>query len=275
MTTAEQVLAVARSQIGTVQARDGSNPYGRAYGMDRVAWCQQFVHWCFAQAGGSGLIHPKTAYTPTAADHFRRLGRFDRVPRVGDCVFFDWPNDGVDRISHVGLVEAVEDGALVTIEGNTTSGNAGDQRMGGGVWRRRRAMNASVIGFGHPDYATPAPTVQEDDMTPEERARQVRIEQKLDLLLQQLVVGGENGNRLEDPKTWGWTGWGGGTGEKLTVVDQGRRTNVEVRQTRVQLDKLAAQVGALAEEMRKRPATGSAAAATPTEFAFTGVATPR
>lgn len=79
-------------------------------------------------------------------------------------MLFDWPGDGVDRISHVGLVEAVNpDGTLTTIEGNTTSGTAGDQRMGGGVWRRRRATSAVVI-YGHPAYAgaaaapAPAPT---------------------------------------------------------------------------------------------------------------------
>jgi hypothetical protein len=164
VTTAGRVLDVARSQIGTVQEGNGSNPYGRAYGMDRVAWCAQFVWWCFREAGAGALI-PKTAYTPTLAAYYQQRGRADRSPRVGDLVLFDWPGDGVDRISHVGLVEAVNrDGTLTTIEGNTTSGTRGDQRMGGGVWRRARSTSSVVI-YGHPAYAgaaAPAPAPAKD-----------------------------------------------------------------------------------------------------------------
>lgn len=160
MSTAGRVLDVARSQIGTVEDARGSNPYGRAYGMDRQAWCAMFVWWVGQQAGAGALI-PKAAYTPTLAGWYQQRGLASRTPRVGSLVFFDWPGDGVNRISHVGLVEAVNpDGTLTTIEGNTTSGAAGDQRMGGGVWRRKRSTSA-VIVYGHPAYdgaaAAPAP----------------------------------------------------------------------------------------------------------------------
>lgn len=270
MTTAEDVLRVARTQIGTVQAANGSNPYGRAYGMDRVAWCAQFVWWCFREAGGSALIHPKTAYTPTSAQWHRDRRQWGTTPRVGALVYFDWPGDGVDRISHIGIVEAVEQGAIVTIEGNTTSGTAGDQRMGGGVWRRRRALNSSIVGYGYPAYAA-ATVHEEDDLTPEEKARLERLEQKMDLLLSQLVVGE---GRIDQAKTWGWTGWGGGTGEKLTVVDQGRRTNVEVRQARNQITSLDKRLTEVLAAVQARPA-GTAAAAAAVPFEFSGVATPR
>lgn len=151
MSTVGRVLDVARSQIGTVQAGNGSNPYGRAYGMDRVAWCNQFTWWCLREAGAEHLT-PKSAYTPTTAAWYQSRGRANRTPAVGSLVFFDWPGDGVDRISHIGFVEAVNaDGTLTTIEGNTTSGAAGNQRMGGGVWRRKRATSAVVI-YGHPAY---------------------------------------------------------------------------------------------------------------------------
>lgn len=152
MTTAEQVLAVARNELGNVEARDGSNKYGRAYGMDRVAWCMQFCWWVFREAGASDLIHPKTAYTPTAAQWHKDRGRFDQTPRVGDLVFFNWP-DSVNRIQHVGIVEAVEPTAVITIEGNTSTTNQSD---GGRVMRRRRARNSSIVGYGHPNYTATA-----------------------------------------------------------------------------------------------------------------------
>jgi len=96
-------------------------------------------------------------------------------------VFFDWP-DSVNRIQHVGIVEAVEPAAIVTIEGNTTSGTAGNQSAGDGVWRRRRARNSSIVGYGRPRYTTTStarPPAEEDDMfTDQDRAllQQVRAD---------------------------------------------------------------------------------------------------
>jgi hypothetical protein len=150
VTSAGQVLDVARSQLGTVEGRDGSNKYGAAYGMDRVAWCAQFVWWTFGEAGAGALI-PKTAYTPTLAGWFQQRGQASRTPRVGSLVFYNFP-DSLDRIQHVGIVEAVNsDGTIVTIEGNTSSGSSGSQSAGGGVWRRRRSTS-SVVVYGHPAY---------------------------------------------------------------------------------------------------------------------------
>ena len=78
MTTAGTVLDVARSQIGTVEQPNGSTPYGRAYGMDRVAWCAMFVWWVGQQAGAGALI-PKAAYTPTLAAWFQQRGQASRA----------------------------------------------------------------------------------------------------------------------------------------------------------------------------------------------------
>jgi peptidoglycan hydrolase-like protein with peptidoglycan-binding domain len=156
MTTAGAVLDVARSQIGTREDTQGRQKYGAAYGMDGVAWCAEFQWWCFQQAGASSLI-PKTAYTPTFASWFQQHGQASKTPRVGSLVFYDWP-DAEQRIQHVGIVEAINaDGTITTIEGNTTSGIAGDQSHGGGVWRRRRTQSCVVL-YGHPAYSgAPAP----------------------------------------------------------------------------------------------------------------------
>jgi hypothetical protein len=151
VTTAGQILDVARSQIGTREDAQGRQKYGAAYGMDGVAWCAIFQWWCFREAGASGLI-PKAAYTPTLAAWFQQRGQASRDPRPGSLVFYNWPGDGVDRIQHVGIVEAVNgDGMSTTVEGNTTSGVAGDQSHGGGVWRRKRATGPVVV-YGHPAY---------------------------------------------------------------------------------------------------------------------------
>lgn len=163
MTTAGQVLDVARSQIGTREDAAGRQPYGAEYGLNGQAWCAIFQWWSFTHAGAAALI-PKAAYTPTLAGWYQQRGQAGRDPRVGALVFYDWPGDGVDRIQHVGIVEAVNaDGTITTIEGNTTSGVAGDQSHGGGVWRRRRSTG-SVVVYGYPAYtgAAPAPAQAPD-----------------------------------------------------------------------------------------------------------------
>jgi hypothetical protein len=157
VTAAEAVLAVAAREIGYHEGPGGANKYGAAYGMDRTAWCNQFTWWCFVQAGAAGLT-PKSAYTPTTASWYQQQGRADRTARPGDLVFYNWPGDGVERIQHVGFVEKVLGPTTIqTIEGNTTSGAAGNQSDGGWVARRTRSTSAVVL-FGHPAYdSAPSP----------------------------------------------------------------------------------------------------------------------
>lgn len=155
--TAAAIIDIARREIGTVEKPVGSNrqKYGDAYGMPGVAWCNQFTWWCFREAGLSALT-PKSAYTPATFDWYKRKGLTGTAPRPGALVFFDFPGDGVDRISHIGIVEAVNrDGTVTTIEGNTSSGVAGSQRNGGGVYRRIR--RGGIVGYAYPEYARSAP----------------------------------------------------------------------------------------------------------------------
>lgn len=159
--SAADVLAQARSQLGTVESPPNSNrqKYGAAYGMNGVAWCMEFAWWCFQQVPSDKNLVPKSAYTPAVADWFRARGAFGSTPRPGALVFFDFPGDGVNRISHVGLVEAVNaNGSITTIEGNTSGTTAGSQRDGGGVWRRTRTVG--IVGYGYPAYTgAPVPAV--------------------------------------------------------------------------------------------------------------------
>jgi hypothetical protein len=168
VTAVDTLLNVARSQIGTVENPDGSNPYGREYGFDRVAWCAEFVWWAFQHAGLGGLV-PKSAYTPTFFGWFEQHGQAPNDgPNPGDVIFYDWELGGFvtpgreGAIDHVGIVEArLPDGRVQTIEGNTTPPTgSGNQGSGGGVWRRARAMSC-VAGWGRPAYpgSTPAVTV--------------------------------------------------------------------------------------------------------------------
>lgn len=166
MATADQVLAAAAAELGTVESPANSNKtkYGRWYGADANPWCAMFVSWIFAH---QGLPLPAStskgfAYTPAGAAWFQKQGRWTHTPRRGHVVFYDFPGDGVNRISHVGIVEKVNaNGSIVAIEGNTSPGNGGSQRDGGGVYRRTRSTG--IVGYGVPAYGP-----QEDDMTPDQ-----------------------------------------------------------------------------------------------------------
>jgi putative peptidoglycan binding protein/CHAP domain-containing protein len=151
MTTIEQVLDRARSQLGVTEHPPGSNriPYNDWYGV-QGPWCAMFVSWCTYQ---EGLALPAStakgfAYTPSGASWFKRRGRWTMRPAEGLVVFFDFPGDSVDRISHVGIVEQVRpDGTIVTIEGNTDERGG---RTGGKVMRKARS--SGIVGYGIPDY---------------------------------------------------------------------------------------------------------------------------
>jgi len=168
MATVDAVLNLARSQLGVYEKPDNSNrtPYSEWYGLIGP-WCAMFVSWVFYHAG---LPLPAStakgfSYTPSGAAWFQRRGRWTRVPRPGYVVFFDWPDDGVNRISHVGIVESVRaDGAVVTIEGNTGSAH------GGMVMRRVR--RTGIVGYGIPDYKSEADWFAK--ATPAELERVVR-----------------------------------------------------------------------------------------------------
>jgi hypothetical protein len=62
----------------------------------------------------------------------------------------DFPHDGVDRISHIGIVVGIDGKTVTTIEGNTSG--TGDQRNGGMVMVKQRTIGREVVGFGRPKY---------------------------------------------------------------------------------------------------------------------------
>jgi surface antigen len=156
MTTAAQVLNVARAELGYQEGYNDWTKYGSWYGMNNAAWCDIFVSWVGNRAHGNTGLLGKYAYTPAHADWFKSKGRWSTSPKVGSIVFFQWA--GWSRICHVGIVEAVNSGSIVTIEGNT---NLAGDRLGAGVFRQNRnrllkGQGGYVAGYGHPLYTTTA-----------------------------------------------------------------------------------------------------------------------
>jgi CHAP domain len=152
MPTVNELLTVAWNQVGYAEGKNNDNKYGEAVGQNHVPWCGHFVNWVAKRAN---VRIPNCAYTPAGAAAFKSMRSWHTKgePQAGDIIFFDFPNDDVERISHVGIVvKALWNGNILTIEGNTTCpGEKGDERNGGGVTVKERELS-TIVGWGRPRF---------------------------------------------------------------------------------------------------------------------------
>lgn len=162
--TAAAIIEVAKQEVGTIEGpKDNETKYGKFMKANYLAWCGSFVNWCANQAG---VKVPNTVSTVSGAAAFKKMKTWfeadcGQSPQPGDILYFDFPGDGVDRISHVGICTGIEaDGVVRTIEGNTSSKKKGSQRNGGEVCEQVRAYKqnkkgvfVSIVGWGRPNYA--------------------------------------------------------------------------------------------------------------------------
>lgn len=150
----ESLIRIARAEIGVHEDGDTNtgarvNEYKsstRLSPYENWAWCAAFVVWCIYRALIAAHIRQTAAFRrPTTAgawdlirwslaqdastDTLRNPGR-DIQP--GDIVVYEF--------SHCGIVvsECDETGHFLAVEGNTSVGDSGSQRDGGGVHQRTR-----------------------------------------------------------------------------------------------------------------------------------------
>jgi hypothetical protein len=167
MSQRKKFIETARAEVGTIEGpKDNETKYGAFTKANFQPWCGSFVNWCANQVG---LKIPNCVYTPAGATAFIKKDQWEKaeeaIPLPGDIVFFDFPSDGVDRISHVGIVVKDNgDGTVTCIEGNTAPDKKGDQRNGGQVCLKvraykkkngsklRKSQPVAVVGFGKPVF---------------------------------------------------------------------------------------------------------------------------
>ena len=159
MATAEKILEIARSQIGTRESPANSDNvkyntvyYGREVS-GKYPWCAVFVWWVFREAGAPELYYGggETAYCPTLMSFHKKQKVTDYRP--GDIVFFNF--SGRSSAGHVGICESWDGTYITTIDGNTGSAS---EDNGGAVLRRRRHKKF-IVGAYRPEYQ------EDDDMT--------------------------------------------------------------------------------------------------------------
>ena len=116
MSIAEKVVEIAEDELGVTEVPLGSNrgPRVQQYQQSTIlggtgwAWCAAFVEWVWEKAGLED--HPANPSTFWFCKRAESRGEFG-PPRVGGAII--WCG------THVGLVVAVGDGIVHTIEGNS------------------------------------------------------------------------------------------------------------------------------------------------------------
>lgn len=146
MSRAEELMSIAAREIGYHERSGKRNKYGEWYGMDGVAWCMEFVQWCYHAAGAP--LPYKTASCGALLDWYRVHDPdcVTREPVPGSIVIFDFPNTRY-ATDHTGLYVSRTADTLTTIDGNTSGTN---QSNGGWVQQKTRSL-----GYANPTYITP------------------------------------------------------------------------------------------------------------------------
>lgn len=132
-----------------------------------VAWCDVFVDHSFVEAYGMEVALAITfqpygkpncgAGCKYSRQYYQQNGHLFNEPEPGDQVFFH--SKDKSTISHTGLVYAVDNSYIYTVEGNTSSAS-GVVANGGAVAKKKYKRSYDrLAGFGRPDYGMKASSV--------------------------------------------------------------------------------------------------------------------
>lgn len=162
------VMRIALQQYAYKESPPGSNKtkFGKAFGMNGVPWCAEFVWWGGYEAKGDNPIY-KSANAADIEDMTvknkggkyilkqtsNNSNKLKALPnyKFGDIISFNF-NGGASR-SHVGYVVGVSGNSIYCLEGNTSFSDAGSQSNGGCVALRKRNYTYGVCVV-RPKYAS-------------------------------------------------------------------------------------------------------------------------
>lgn len=149
---ANDLIAVAKKEIGYKEGKNNANKYGAAYGMNNVYWCMQFVWWCFNQLDKTLFYDGrKCASCSQLMNWAKSKGQFVTSNyQPGDVLIYKWPKS-VNAADHTGICASVSKSFVEAIEGNTSNSSSGSQSNGDGVYLKKRSVSL-VVGAYRPKY---------------------------------------------------------------------------------------------------------------------------
>ncbi len=192
-TTVNEIIKLAQLWVGKKEA-DGSHkaiidvynshkPLARGYAVKYTdSWCATFITALAVKLGATDII-PKECGCGEMIALCQKMGIWvedeNRVPNVGDIIFYDWQDNGVGDnkgwSDHVGIVERVSGNTITVIEGNVNDA----------VGRRTITVNARYIrGYAVPKYkaettATPLINIELSELKQGSNGKQVKTLQML------------------------------------------------------------------------------------------------
>ena len=151
--TANQVIELARSQVGVTEYPPNSNNviyntwyYGHPVSGSAYPWCCVFIEWLFKAE--SNLLK-RTASCSDLLRWCQSQGMIVDKPQAGDLVFFNFNNPSV-LAQHIGIVDKPKGAKdIYSIEGNTSE--KGSQDNGGAVLRKHRTGKC-IVAYARPKY---------------------------------------------------------------------------------------------------------------------------
>lgn len=195
--TASEMVAIAKGQVGYKEKNTSSDIYTDKSGSKNYTkyakelsdlgwfngskqgyeWCAVFVCWCAQQLTkdkdkAMKLLcqsGPYGAGCTQAAGYYKSAKRYDKTPKVGDQIFFD---GAAGAFVHTGIVIAVTDDTVTTVEGNSKN------QVARNIYKRG---HSTINGYGHPRY-DPEPEPKPDES-------ELKAGDRLELIREPLYVG--------------------------------------------------------------------------------------
>ena len=145
----ENFLSVLEAEVGSTGASLTTGEYFSEWYIGSYAdnpgwnaqtpWCACFISWAMEQCSGDLMMVPRYADVEKFRSSFNLASWKTQAPDPGDIIFFDWVVNDTAYAQHVGVVTAVKDGKVHTIEGNAD----------GEVARRTYMLDdPCILGYG-------------------------------------------------------------------------------------------------------------------------------
>lgn len=142
-----------------IDTYNAHKPLARGYKVKYTdAWCATTVSAAFIECSYTDIFVTECSCNKMIT-LLQKKGMWQEndayVPNPGDVIFYDWQDNGVGdnkgTSEHVGIVETVENGSIIVIEGNKSDG----------VAKRTLKVNGRYIrGFGIPKYDVATPVIK-------------------------------------------------------------------------------------------------------------------